>query len=294
MLAIQCIVSLITYAVWYQKSKKAAENGDAYAARVGEKAYRAARFLTGAAVALSWLAFTLQYYGFAQALGIASVFAVFILLHAAKNTLKWGESSRFTNSKVSAGILAAASVMLVCVTTFYITGEVRAGRVGRHPVEVDTYTTPEGYPDTFDIYRDPLPLRVEDLMDTDYDRYSYRWTADSTFLLSHYVGSQSARPSGNIAPEIYYTITDVKLPALFELCLADRQKTYHYYFADERRVSRQTDDPQWQADAVYRLYYDNEPLNDYLLCWGSRIVTIHFDFSPTPQQITVAAQKLRA
>lgn len=293
-LAIQCIVILITYGTWYRKSKKAAESGGACEACIGEMAYGAARFLTGAAVVLSWLSFAWQYYGFAQALGILCVIAVFFLLHAARSVLKWGEFSRFASPKLPAGIFIAASVLLTCVTTFYITGEVRAGRVGRQPVDTYTYTTPEGFPGTFDIYRDPLPLYVEDMMDTDYDRYSYRWYADRAFFLAHYVGSQSAKLSGNIAPEIYYTITDVKLPALFDLCLRAALETYHYYFADGSRVSRQTNDPLWQADAVYQPTCDNEPLNDYLVCWGNRIVTIHFDFDPTPSQIAVAAEKLRA
>lgn len=293
-LAIQCIVILITYGTWYRTSKKACDSGgDCHEPIVG-LVYGVARYSTGAAVVLSYLSFAWQYYGFAPASGILCAVAVFFLLRAARSVLKWGEFSRFTSPKLSAGIFIAASVLLTCVTTFYITGEVRAGHVGRHPVEVETYTTPEGYPDTFSIYRDPLPLRVEDLMDTDYDRYSYRWYADRTFLLAHYVGSQSAKLSGNIAPEIYYTITDVKLPALFDLCLRDSLETYHYYFADGRRVTRQTDDPLWQADAVYQPTCDNEPLNDYLVCWGNRIVTIHFDFAPTPSQIAVAAEKLRA
>ena len=293
-LAIPCIVILVTYRVWYRKSKKACDSGGPCEAHIAGRAYGVARYSTGAAVVLSWLSFAWQYYGFAPALVIVCAIAVFFLLHSAKNTLKWGEFSRLSNPKVTAGILAAASVLLTCVSTFYIVGEERAGRVGSLPADTYTFSTPEGYFDTWDIYRDPLPLCVEDLMDVDYDRYSYRWSADRAFLLAHYVGSQSASPNGNIAPEIYYTITDVKLPALFDLCLKDSLKTYQYYFADTRRVSRQTDDPLWQADAVYQPYYDNEALNDYLVCWGNRIVTIHFDFAPTPRQLEVAAEKLRA
>jgi len=294
LLAVQICVLLITYTVWYRKSKKSVERDGTQAERFNGRAYRFLQFLTATSIALAVLTFIWQHFGFARALGVFSVIAVLFLLHFAVITLKWGESSRLASPKVTAGTLVAASVLLTCAATFYITGEVRAGRVG---VDTYTYTTPEGYTYTRDIYHDPLPLRVEDMMDADYDRYSYRWTADTTFLLAHYVGSQSAKLDGNIAPEIYYTITDVKLPALFDLCLSDSLEVTHHYFIEPDKapkVFRMTDDPLWQADAVYRLYQGEDAMEDYILCWGSRIVYISFDFSPTPAQIAVAAQKLRA
>jgi hypothetical protein len=111
-------------------------------------------------------------------------------------------------------------------------GIVRGANAGwfesRQPIE-STITLPDGAAFTWEVYHDPLPLRVEDLLDVDYDDYSYEWTARESFFLAQYIARQRSFPfrDGHIAPELGYSIVDVKVPALFGLCLDDYLNQYN-------------------------------------------------------------------
>lgn len=96
---------------------------------------------------------------------------------------------------------------------------------------------------------------------------------------------------GQNAPGLNYSITDVKLSGLFDICL-DNYLEMYYYDWEEKMYFRQTDDPAWQADEVYQLYFLDEAMDEYILCWGKRIVYINFAEIPTVEQIAVVEEKL--
>lgn len=298
-LIIQTLFSLIGYAVWYRKSQKAVRMGGA-CAESGSGYKKVFYVLTGIVIILLALAISMfttstRSYIFGGILGAISITVAIVLVFTIKNALKRAEASRKVNLTVTMVSCVILSIVLTGAMTWCIIRGVNAGWFGNQPDETYTTTQPNGSTFTWDIYHDPLPLKVEDLQDVDYDHYSYEWTARKSFLLAQYAARQDSFPDGRQAPGLRYEIVKVKLPALFDLCLNDCLDMYNYDWEEpeeEKRVFRQMNDPAWRADAVYQLYRQDDAMSEYLLCWGYRIVYINLDKMPTAEQIAIVVEKL--
>lgn len=297
-LAIQMLIPLIGYTVWYRKSQKAVSIGETCIESSG--GYKKVSFfiwlLTAIAIVLVVFSMSTQHFGWGGILGIINITVIMALVFTIKNTLKRARASRRVNFTVTMVSCVILSFVLTAAMAWGIVRGVNAGWFGNHQPD-ETYTTilPNGSNHIWDIYHDPLPLKVEDLQNVDYDHYSYEWTARESFLLAQFVARQDSFPDGQNAPELRYEIVKVKLPALFDLSLKDYLDRYNYEWEEpeeHKRYFQQTDEPAWQADAVYQLYRQDEAMNEYILCWDNRIVYINFDEIPTIEQIAVAVKKL--
>ena len=289
--ALSTLVELAGYVVWHHRSKKAIRMGGPCAPK--SRVYQVVNFfLLGVLAGLVLLFVTTLRYGWLGIFGMAGVFAIIALAWKIQDTLKASGASKGMNITVTLLSIVVLSVVLNVGITWAVFRGANAGWFGGKPVETYT-TTVGGRAYSWDIYRDPLPLRLEDLQQVDYDYYSYRWTETESFLLAQYTGRQDALPG--VEPELRYSIVRVKWPALFELCLQEYLEMYNYEWRapeENHLFYRPTDDPLWQADAVYQLHDQNEALSEYVLCWGSSIVHISFDDIPTAQQIAVTVEKL--
>ena len=98
-----------------------------------------------------------------------------------------------------------------------------------------------------------------------------------------------------IRDRLRYTVTDVKLPFLYDLVMQSLLEAHQdeeidgYVFADHYEP---TDAAPWGAQAAYQVYRDDGPRDTYLICWESRMVEITFYWTPTPEQIRTAAELL--
>ncbi len=99
-------------------------------------------------------------------------------------------------------------------------------------------------------------------------------------------------------PHLEYTITDIKLPFLYDIC-KDRLLREQDDTSDDRiqegskNVYEAQDAAPWGAQEVYRLVARNSgPMNWYLLCYEDCIIEIKFDWEPTPEQISIVVEKL--
>ena len=148
---------------------------------------------------------------------------------------------------------------------------------------------------TWDIYDDPLPLTVEDLQDVNYENYSYEWRSLESIFLAQSIARQDSFPDGQLAPELNYAIVDVKWPMLYDLSLNDYLEMYNYHWKEPEEITKnfkRTDSTIWQADIAYQLYDQDEAKDEYILCWGNRIVYINYDEVPTTEQIAITIEKL--
>lgn len=298
-LGIQILFILMGYIIWYRKSRKAvnrgmacAESGSGYKKAV---CLCSGMILTLLVLAISPLCASNQLCFWGVLLELANITVIIALVLVIKNALKRAQVSRKVNLTVTMFSCVILSIVLTAITTGCIVGGVHAGWFGKRSAETYTTTQPNGSTYTWDIYHDALPLTVENLQDVEYDHYSYQWTAHESFFLAQYVARQYSFPGGKLAPELNYSIVDVKLPCLFDLCLSKCLNRYDYDREEpeeDRLVFRHTDAIAWRADAAYQLYSHNEATNKYLLCWGNRIVSIRFDAIPTAEQIDVAVEKL--
>lgn len=285
------------YLVWYLRSKRSVAAGGTCG-----PGGSGLRNLSHTAMALAWAAvlsalisLCIMGMGWFSAIALAGVAALFLLVLAVKTVLKrWGASGG-----INRGVTMAVSVVLSLLLTggmlWGILRGVGSGWLSRPPAATETVTLPNGAQHTWEVYRDPLPLTAAELYGVDDAAYSRRWTLTASPFLSLGEARQDA-PFGSDAPELYYEVVDVKLPALFDLVLEDFLRVSDYEDElppEERRQYQPTDDPAWGADRVYQLFRRDKPLGDYLVCWGGRIVSLRADDILTAEQIAAAVQGLR-
>ena len=94
-----------------------------------------------------------------------------------------------------------------------------------------------------------------------------------------------------------YTITEVRLPALYEFCknsllsakkdkIVDGQIDFYEHYEP-------VDPIPWDAEEAYRLYWSyGHFVEIYLLCYEKRIVELWFFWKSTAEQIATAAERL--
>lgn len=151
---------------------------------------------------------------------------------------------------------------------------------------------------TYYIYDDPIPLRIEDLIDTDYDGYSYEIISDdSSPLLSRFEARQKTRYDALTEPEMQYRIVQVKFPLLYDWVLTEMLDEFDHNYAypedDPNWKEDQSIDPSpWGAEEVYQLILDGEDQARYLLCYENVIIEIDLDWMPTAEQMATISQKL--
>lgn len=221
----------------------------------------------------------------------AVMYLITISVNAIKKNLKKKGVSRRVNVAVTMGSVVLLSMLFLVALVFAM---VRNGiHLTGNNKPVDTY---EYNGMTWDIYDDPLPLTVEDLMELDAN-----WTKESdhqeTGLVSHTEYRQ--RPlytEPREIPDLAYTITDVKAPFLRDYIRQSvrnsRQDEVHGDFVLTDHYEP-VDASIWSADEAYQVYFSDSFLNTYLLFWGDRIVEIKFYWEPTSEQISKAADILR-
>lgn len=292
--ALYMLTNLTVYGVWYYRSGKAAGRGETglESSSSYQKAQLIWLLLEGIAVVGTFLSLSSQYLGW-MGVWLIAYMALMLTVPLIRNALKWAGASKKLNLTITIISIVVLAVALSGIMTGLITRGIRNGMFSKKPVETYTTTQSNGDTHTWEIYHDSLPLTVEDLQDIAYDHYSYEWTANESILLAQYVARQNSFTDGQQAPELRYTILDTKLPGVFDVCLNEYLDRYDWDPLEDERHYQRTDDPAWQADGVYQLYFQEEAMAEYILCWGSRIVYIRFDEMPSASQIAIAAKKLR-
>ena len=163
---------------------------------------------------------------------------------------------------------------------------------------VGSYITEHGY--ELDIYDDAVPLRVEDFVATDYKDYSVRNRKSQSILLAKYEISQDATVNRQNVPEIIYDVVEVKRGWLYDWCFEkifdDIDETDQTDLPYEYRYTLiEQNDSAWLADKVYRVQYEGQYLDKWLICWGDKIVEMKFYNCDqlTDSQKTVIGQKIK-
>lgn len=286
------LCELAFYFRWHKRAREAAESTGEFLP------IRTKRVLSGAitALALTFAAAALLLQGGRGIALITGLWAIgmagmYFLTNSIKITLKKMNASRRVNRTITllvcVALAAALAVGLVSVTLRGI----RSHWLDEDP-PVETY---EYKGMTWEIYHDDIPLRIEDLMDTDYTQWSTQLEESSSFLISFREYTQRPRMDALYEPDLEYDILDIKVPALYGVCKTAMLERYWYGNQPEeyRPVYHLQEDLSDLADEVYRYYRDGTAYDRYLLCWADRIVEIHFDAEPTLEQLTAAVEILK-
>lgn len=96
--------------------------------------------------------------------------------------------------------------------------------------------------------------------------------------------------------ELIYTITEVKLPFLYDFCKNSLLNNKKDEVIDGEVVFvehyEQVDTSPWRANEAYRIYWGVGYADRYLLCYENRIIEIIFSWEPTSEQMAIVADKL--
>ena len=229
---------------------------------------------------------------FAMLFWLAAFALILLLTNTAKSALKDMRAPR----AVTRAVIAIMSVMLAAALTGGMTAlifrGIRSGWMAdRKPVEVYEY---EGM--TWEVYQDDIPLRIEDLTDTNYTRWSTEARTSETVLVSFREYTQRPRMDALKEPDLDYDIVEVKAPFLYGICKKGMLERYWFNDPEEYRSTyRPIDAAPWGAAEAYQLYhFQDSPSARYLLCWEDRIVEIRFDETPTAAQMALAGNILES
>lgn len=226
----------------------------------------------------------------AVAFGVVMTFIGMAVGNGLSRWLKEQGASRRVNMVVSSlGVLVAVIFCFAGMIALMIGNRFPFSQ-GSTPV--DTYDW-DGL--TMDIYNDPLPLTVEDLVEVD-ARWSKKAEIQESVLVAYGDYRQDLLFGQEIQGyELSYEITDVKLPRLYEFVkerlISQRQDEVHedFVFVDHYEP---IDPAAWGAQEAYQLHWSDGVMDTYLICWETRIVEIKFYWTPTSEQIGRAAEIL--
>jgi len=191
----------------------------------------------------------------------------------------------------------------------------------REPFAEVTVST--NYERTWHVYKDVLPLTIEEMTGTlEYPYYSYELNHRESPLLKYDVVWQESFPEPkeqelakqlvsdayegsvttnemtyNEAKELHYSIVETPYKWLYDIALNNlilwppgseeilsNGKPYRYFEEIEM--------PIWQANRVYQQYTQDEADDEYIVCWEDRIINIDFNWTPSREEIERAYQML--
>ena len=90
-----------------------------------------------------------------------------------------------------------------------------------------------------------------------------------------------------------YTVTEVKLPFLYDMCRETVYRGEMKYAADFGYEYVERDPTPWGANQAWeKVYLDGSYCNRFLLCYEDQIIVIDFGWSPTPEQMAIVGEKL--
>lgn len=287
------VSSLWMYLSWYRKAKKAAENGIFLETRSTDRFQIV--ILSCAVLALICLgvSYNNSWVLWSMVLMVASIFAITALVLWISNRMKKRGVSARGNQAVTYGMCILLSLLVCGALIWVIAGNLHSDR--EHADAAGSY---DYHGMTWYVYDDEIPLTIEDLMETDYDGYSYEVISDqSSPLLARFQARQKTRYDALEEPELSYHVVTVKADFLYdwtvEKMLSDFAHNYGHPEDDpywDEHISIEAS--PWGAEQAFQLTLGGESVERYLLCYPDRIVEIDLDWFPTEEQMGIIGSAL--
>lgn len=288
-LLLACLYEVGFYFHWTHKAKKVAEEDGVFLpikthirASYVLLAFSTLFILFSFSSSMKYLIFGLAWSGI--------MFLIACAANVVKKKLKKKGVSRRTNMVVSLGSVFLLTMLFIMVLMPIIISN--GISLSGSEKAVGNY---EHNGITWDIYDDPLPLNVEDLMALNAN-WSKEMDHQETGLVSYTRYEQRALyTEPREVPNLSYTIIDIKATFLRDYIrqavLNSRQDEVHddFIFTDHYEP---VDASIWGADEVYQLHWSDSILDTYLLFRDNRIVEIKFYWEPTAEQISTVAEIL--
>lgn len=283
LLALLFIVEIVAYLCWRARARKAAAHGEFVDTPNTRLFQRIVYWVCILVFAVQLLYNVTTGSSMLRVVSIAMVLYVFVLMSAVQ-----GVKQMLKRRKVSRGVNRAVTLTVDVVLAFgmmaaIVFGTLRATQNGF----LDTNTPADVPPMTLaDFWGDALP-------EAD---YTPRWTENTSPLVAVYDSSEWAYPTDGVeTPSLDYTITEVKLPALYDLCRAQRLVEQEDDRLPEgfQKSCQPCDAAPWGANEAWQMgWQDTGPSENYLLSYADCIVEIRFSWTPTDAQKALVGEKL--
>lgn len=287
-----------SYFLWHRRAVKVAEQGEFLEA----KSHRTFQIVCLAVVGIGLIYYLASILTSGNSMMMVITLLMFGVYLPGVFLLTRGMMALLKKKKVSTGVNRTVTLLSAFVGAFLLVGGITWGVLfgSTHGWFAGSDETYEYRGEIFTAPQDKLPLTVEDLLNVDYDGYIREQTNQQSLLLAQYEARQ--RPRFDAAdfremPTLEYTVTLVKVPALYDICknalLADWEDDWRP--EGEKDYAAPIDPVPWGAEEVYRL--DNQeygPGNTFLLCYEDKIVEIDFSYGwdVTPEQMSLVSEKI--
>lgn len=287
-----------SYLLWHRRAVKAAEQGEF----LETKSHRVFQFICLAVVDLELVYYLVSILSSGSRIMITVALLMFGIYLPGSYLSVYGVKALLKKKKAPASVNRTVTIISAFVVGFalisgIIWGVLFGSSRGWFAGNEETY---EYRGNIFTAPQDELPVTVEDLLDVHYEGYIREQSNQQSLLLAQYEARQ--RPRFDAAdfkkmPHLEYTITLVKISALYGLCkdallagwdrdwLPEGQKDY----------AVPIDPVPWGAEDAYQLAnQEYGPENTFLLCYENRIVEIKFShgWEVTPEQMALIAGRI--
>ena len=299
LLGINAIVELAVYHLWYRKAKAAAREEGILLSPHSRRWWQILRIFFVVIITINLL---ILYLDPSHSPSTRMVILVSLFCYAVLLLIIYGSRQLMKKKGFSAEANMGLNILIAIVGTFVLMGGViwvsfrladDPGLNGHQNAETISYT--RGYRTyTYDFYRDPIPLSIEDLTGAELDPdYSRQMDVRGTPLLTKYdirqrypIGSPAYAARRGL--QLKYTIWEVGAGFLYEPVknsfFKDTVFTIHGqidFVIPHGWVA--ADAAPWGALDAYQYHDDTDyPLNSYLLCYDDRFVEIDFDNQIAP------------
>ena len=212
---------------------------------------------------------------------------------AARAVLRGMGVARETNIAVTAVMIFLLSLSFSVVLQGVSDWMRDAGLFQKQPAYI--YTTQNGSSSwDWEVYADPIPLKVEDLRATDYPHYSYEMAEQSSPFVSVLEASQTGFPDGLENEHLVYTVVRLKQEVWFRPVLDSMLRAEERFRYDgEQDTFLLVEAPQWGASEVYQRHIDGQPQPEYYICYApDSILQLDLSWEPTTEEIAVIREKL--
>ena len=285
-------VLLCMYFHWHHKAKSAALDGHFLETKSTDGFQMLMLTTTMLALVFMYLSFgswSTLLVGILMVIGILGLTAVMVWM---SNWMKKRNVSAKTNKLITYAFAVVMSFVL-CGGVIWLVVGIRMDENDK-TAQAETYEY-NGW--TYYVYDDPIPLKIEDLIDTDYEGYSYEIISEgSSPLLRRYEARQKTRYDALSEPEMSYRIVEVKASFLYdwvlEMMLEDFDHNYAYPDEPNYVEFQKIDAAPWGAQEACQLLLGGEAQYRYLLCYEDTIIEIDLDWEPTVEQMAIIATKL--
>jgi len=266
------LIELITYFVWRKKAKALAEQGIFLETRGHRK--------LGFSIVVFMLASIILYLISLADSGLQFYMTAYLLILLAGFPLVNGVKALLKKKKVKAGTNKALTFAASFVLAFALTGALTAVTV--MGIKNDAFES------DFKV----LPFTIGELLDVDDSDYLKTHGEDNSIILGQYRSSQHPNTYEH-SPTMQYTITEVKMPFLYDF-VADT--LYHHYDEwkgwDSTYEYKETDATSWGANKAWELYRNGESDNAFLVCYDKYILEISVDWELTDEQMQLIGNKI--